>query len=177
MQAEHAVDAALLILRLDLGLILLAHGVQKLFGWFGGGGLGATAEVFDQLGFRPGKVSAILAGLGEAGGGLLIALGLLTPLGGAAVAATMLVAGSVHASAGFFEMNGGFEYPMALGIFAIGVTIAGPGSLSLDAAMDYPMAEPWMVLTALVASCAAALLLVARRNALLKRQPQVDLRS
>ena len=91
MNTAHALDVALLILRLALGLALFAHGTQKLFGWFGGGGIAGTGAGMASMGFRPGKINAVLAGLGEAGGGLLLAFGLLTPLGGAAVAATMIV--------------------------------------------------------------------------------------
>ncbi|HJR53007.1 MAG TPA: DoxX family membrane protein, partial [Gemmatimonadota bacterium] len=90
-------SAALLILRLVLGLGLAAHGAQKLFGWFGGHGLAGTGGFFEGLGFRPGKAFAVLAGLGEFGGGILLALGLGGPLGPAVVVLVMLVAiGSVH---------------------------------------------------------------------------------
>jgi putative oxidoreductase len=72
-------DAGLLTLRAGVGGVLFAHGTQKLFGWFGGHGLDATAGAFDQMGFRPARANAVAAGLGEAGGGTLIALGLATP--------------------------------------------------------------------------------------------------
>jgi putative oxidoreductase len=72
-------DLGLLGLRLGIGGTLAAHGAQKLFGWFGGAGLDKTAVMFDQIGFRPGKVNAIAAGLGEAGGGALLAAGFGTP--------------------------------------------------------------------------------------------------
>src|SRR5499425_2164951 len=79
-------NTGVLLLRLAVGLTLTAHGSQKLFGWFGGPGLNSTGQFFEErLGFRPGRRHALLAGLGEAGGGLLLALGLLTSLGAAAV--------------------------------------------------------------------------------------------
>lgn len=165
MHATHTLDLALLILRLGGGLTLFAHGGQKLFGWFGGGGLSGTAAVFERIGFRPGRVNALLAGLGEAGGGLLLALGLLTPLAGAAAAATMLVALSTHVGRGFFSGNGGFEYPMTLGIVAVALTLAGPGEYSVDAALNHPLASPWIGVTALVVGVVAALALIARRRA------------
>lgn len=87
-------DAGLLVLRAGVGGVLIAHGCQKLFGWFGGGGLNSTAGAFESMGFTPGRPSALAAGLGEAGGGALIALGLATPVAGAAAAGTMIAASS-----------------------------------------------------------------------------------
>ena len=90
-----------LLLRLSVGGFFFGHGTQKLFGWFGGHGLDATAECFEQLGLRPGKRNAIAAGAAEAGGGALLALGLATPLAGAALTGTMLTAiDRVHAKNG-----------------------------------------------------------------------------
>lgn len=77
-------DIGLLLLRSAIGLTLAAHGAQKLFGWFGGAGLNGTAGFMESLGFRPGRRQARMAGLVEAGGGLLLALGLLTPVAAAA---------------------------------------------------------------------------------------------
>ena len=94
-------NLGLLTLRAGVGGVLLAHGVQKLFGWLGGAGLTGTADAFEQMGFRPGLPSAVAAGVGEAGGGALIVLGLFTPAAGAAAAGTMIPAAAVHASAGF----------------------------------------------------------------------------
>ncbi len=79
-------DLGLLALRVGVGATLAAHGTQKLFGWFGGAGLAGTGAFFESVGFTPGRVNAVLAGLGEAGGGTLLALGLATPAAGAAAA-------------------------------------------------------------------------------------------
>ena len=95
-------DLGLLVLRAGTGAVLMAHGAQKLFGCFGGGGLEGTAAAMEHMGFRPGKQSAIAAGLGEMGGGALLAVGLATPAAGAAAAGAMAGAVSVHAPAGFF---------------------------------------------------------------------------
>ena len=108
-------DLGLLILRFVVGLTLAAHGAQKLFGWFGGYGLDGTGQFMDTLGFHPGRRHAALAGLTEAGGGVLLALGLLTPLGAALVASVMLVATiTVHLKNGFFAPGGGYEYNLVL---------------------------------------------------------------
>src|SRR5258708_6425024 len=102
-------DIGLLLLRLSVGLTLGAHGAQKLFGWFGGPGLDGTAKGMEMLGFHPGRRHALMAGLTEVGGGLLLALGLLTPLAAAIVFAVMLVAAvSAHVKRGFFLASGGF---------------------------------------------------------------------
>lgn len=101
-------DLGLLIVRLVIGITLAAHGSQKLLGWFGGGGIAGTGPFFEQLGFRPGRLHAALAGIAETGGGLLLAAGLLTPLAAAAILGVMVVAvGSVHGKKGFFLQNGG----------------------------------------------------------------------
>src|SRR5215813_8709872 len=97
-------DAGLLIGRLVVGTLMAAHGAQKLFGWFGGYGLAGTGRFLEQLGFRPGPRAALMAGLSEAAGGLLLALGAATPLAATLVVGVMLVAvGSVHRPKGFFN--------------------------------------------------------------------------
>ena len=107
-------DIGLLVLRLAVGLTMAAHGGQKLFGWFGGYGLAGTGGFMESLGFRPGRIHAALAGSAELVGGLLIALGLLTPVGSALVLAVMVVAiGSVHLPKGFFVSDGGAEYNLS----------------------------------------------------------------
>ena len=126
----------LLIVRLVVGIILAAHGSQKLLGWFGGYGIAGTGSFFEQLGFRPGRLHAALAGIAETAGGLLLAAGFLTPLAAAALIGTMVVAvGSVHWGKGFFLSTGGFEYNLVLAGGALAVAFAGPGALSLDSAL------------------------------------------
>ena len=127
----------LLMLRLVFGIALVAHAVQKLFGWFGGGGIAGTAPLMEQLGFRPGRLQAVLAGLVEAGGGLLLAAGLWTPLAAAMIIAVMLVAAvTVHLAKGFFVQQGGYEYTVVLAAGALALACTGPGAFSLDAALD-----------------------------------------
>src|SRR5437660_4196543 len=93
----------LLILRLVLGLTLAAHGSQKLFGWFDGGGPQGTASFFRGLGFRSPYAMALLAGAAELGGGLAVALGFLTPFAALALIVVMLNAiATVHWRNGFW---------------------------------------------------------------------------
>ena len=156
-------DLGLLALRLGLGGTLAAHGTQKLFGWFGGHGLEGTGAFFESIGFTPGRPNAILAGLGEAGGGVLLALGLATPAGGAAAAGTMAVAATMHKDKGFFAQDGGYEYPLMLGVAAAALALGGPGQLSLDAALGHRANRHWMRMLGL-ASIPAAVALVTRRR-------------
>jgi putative oxidoreductase len=157
-------DLGLLALRIGVGGTLFAHGAQKLFGWFGGTGLEQTGARFEQLGFRPGKTNAIAAGLGEAGGGALLAAGLGTPVAAAAVAGTMTVASSMHAARGFFNSPGGFEFPAVLGWSAAALALTGPGAASLDHAFGHRSNRSWMRKLALAAAAPAALAVIAKRR-------------
>lgn len=125
-------DTALFILRIAFGALLVGHGAQKLLGWFGGHGLEGTGGFFHALGFRPGKQMAAVAGGSEVLGGLLLALGLLSPLVGAIVVGTMLVAASVHADKGLWGASGGYELALLYGVLGAAVGIGGAGSASLD---------------------------------------------
>ena len=128
------VDAGLFVVRLVFGLVMAAHGAQKLFGWFGGYGLSAVSGMFESLGFRPGSLFARLAAGAEFGGGLLMAAGLFGPIGPAVVLSVMIVAaGSVHWANGLFAMSNGIEIPLLYGAAAIGLALSGPGRYSLDA--------------------------------------------
>ncbi|MEG9553873.1 DoxX family membrane protein, partial [Streptomyces baarnensis] len=87
-------DLGLLALRVGTGAVLAAHGSQKLAGWFGGGGIQGTTAAMEAMGFHPPKHSAVAAGLGEAGGGVLLALGLATPAAGTSGASSGMHASS-----------------------------------------------------------------------------------
>lgn len=127
-------ELGLLIIRVVVGVSLAAYGAQKLFGLFGGHGISGTGGFFESLGFHPGKLFATLAGLGETGGGLALALGLFTSFAAAAIVATMLVAiVGVHLDNGFFATNNGYNFPLVLAAAAAGLAFTGPGNLSVDA--------------------------------------------
>ncbi len=126
-------NAGLLLARSVLGLLMAAHGSQKLLGWFGGHGIALTGGFFEALGFRPGKLFAVVASLTELGSGVLVALGLLGPLGPAGILAVMIVAaGSVHAKNGLFAMTNGVEMPLLYAAGAAALALTGPGAYSLD---------------------------------------------
>ncbi|BBL78330.1 quinol oxidase [Rubrobacter xylanophilus] len=129
------VDLALLVLRLVLGVIFVAHGAQKLFGSFGGPGLKGTAGFFEQLGIRPPYPMAVVVGVVEFFGGILAALGFLTPVAAVGLILVMIVAIlTVHLRNGFFAQNGGYEFNLALIGIALALLLSGAGSYSLDAA-------------------------------------------
>ena len=147
-----ALDVGLLILRLGVGIVFALHGFQKLFGWFGGGGIDGTAGWFRSLGFGGGRVAAVLAGSSEIAGGLGLALGLLTPAAAAAVIGTMTVAAFVNGTEnGFWSVSKGWELNGYLIVVAWALATTGPGSLSLDALLGLPLEGVLVGLVALLA--------------------------
>jgi putative oxidoreductase len=133
---EAAMDAGLLVGRLVIGLLMAAHGSQKVFGWFGGYGLSGTGGFFEQLGFRPGRIFAALAGGTEIVSGLLLAAGFLGPIGPALILSVMVVAAvTVHLPGGVFAQNNGVEVPLLYGTAAVALGLTGFGAYSLDAAL------------------------------------------
>ena len=122
------------MVRIITGLLLIPHGAQKLFGWFGGHGLAATGQFFDSaLGMSPGILWAGLAGSVEFFAGLALVLGILTRPAALAVAVLLFVALTVHIPAGFFWTNGGIEYPLMWAVLALAIFLKGGGAYSLDA--------------------------------------------
>ena len=123
-------NTALLILRVCLGLTIAAHGYGK---FFRGGKIPGTAGWFDSMGMRPGKLHAVLAASTETRAGLMMAVGLLTPLAAAGIVGLMVVAGyTVHRGKGFFIVASGWEYNFILSIVAVGIAMLGPGEWSID---------------------------------------------
>jgi putative oxidoreductase len=156
----------LFIIRLVLGLLLFAHGTQKLFGWFGGYGLDGTGGFFEGVGHRPGRLMAMVAGLSEGIGGLFLVLGLLTPWAAAMVMGTMYVAAvSVHAPHGLWATNGGYELPLTNGLIATGLAFTGAGGWSIDAAAGIPWTRGWGTgLAAIFLATVAGVVVLGRRR-------------
>jgi putative oxidoreductase len=124
-------DTGLLLIRVVFGGLLTAAGLQKLFGWFGGQGLTATGALFEQIGYRPGIPFAAAAGFLEAVGGLLLMLGLLTPLATSIVVGVMLNAVSATWSGGLFGLDG-YQLALLYATVGAGVACTGPGAFALD---------------------------------------------
>ena len=144
-------DTALLILRLTVGLYLMGHGAQKLFGWFKGGGPAGTVAMTTRLGFRPPQLWAAGLSLSETGGGLLVVVGLLGPVGPLAIAAAMAVAIRVsHWGKGAFNHGGGFELPLVYLLASASLVVSGPGAYSVDDWLGIALPEPGFSIAATV---------------------------
>ena len=159
------VALGLLILRLVIGLILAAHGAQKLFGWFGGPGMTGWTGAMNRMRIRPATPWAWMSALAEFVGGIGLALGLLFPLPSAAIAGSMLVAiALVHLPKGFVS-KGGYEFNLAIIASVAALALTGPGSVSLDSAVGIHLPEPISVIVVTI------LVLVGVGVALVTRTP------
>ena len=131
-----------LVLRIGVGVILAAHGAQKLFGWFGGYGLEGTGQWMASIGLEPGYLMALLAGAAEFFGGIALIIGFLTRPAAIVSAFTMLVAMfSVHWANGFFLSNGGIEFALALTLASATIALQGAGKISVDGLISNKMAK------------------------------------
>jgi putative oxidoreductase len=159
-------DVGLLLGRLVFGLVMVAHGSQKLFGWFGGYGLTAVSGFFESLGFRPGRVFATAASVSEFVGGLLLALGFLGPIGPALILSIMIVAAvTVHLKGGLFAANNGIEVPLLYGTAAVMLALSGFGLYSFDAALGATsLWTPGIALTVLALGVVSAIVVLAVRR-------------
>lgn len=130
------IDVGLLLLRAIVGLTFAAHGAQKLFGWWEGPGIAGWQRAVGNMGFRPvGLFVALSIGF-EMIGGLLLALGLLTPFAVAAlIAQSVAIIALAHWANGFFTTKGGIEFPLALATVVTAVALMGPGRAALDTAL------------------------------------------
>ncbi len=145
------IDFGLLLLRVVIGLILAAHGSQKLFGWFGGGGIPGTQKMMRGLNVHPSMFWAYISGLNEFVGGLLLALGFLMPLGPLMLFASMFTAVvRVHAGNGFWNTNRGYEFPLALLVNVVALGFMGAGLYSIDALIHFAAPEPATMIVGMV---------------------------
>ncbi len=162
-------DLGLLILQVVIGLLMMGHGAQKLFGWFGGHGLRATADWLAGMGLRAPRFWALMAGLAEFGGGLLFALGLFHPIGPLAIIAVMIAAiALVHWSHGLWISNGGSEYSLVLTVLAAVMGLWQPGAYTLDRYFGIALPQPqtfWIGLIVVLVGLAFALFNRQRRPA------------
>ena len=132
LSVSHSGFAAL-ALRIPASTIFIAHGAQKLFGWFGGYGLEGTGQWMGSIGLEPGYFMALLAGSAEFFGGIFLLLGLLTRPTALVLAVTMLVAiFAVHFENGLFMSNNGYEFGLALLAISVSLMFAGGGKFGLD---------------------------------------------
>jgi putative oxidoreductase len=156
----------LLIARLVLGSLMVAHGGQKLFGWLGGYGLRGTGGFFEQLGFRPGVLFAGAAAVTEVASGLLVALGFLGPVGPALMISVMVVAAvSVHLHNGLLAGTNGVEVPVLYATGALALALVGTGPYSVDSALGLARFwTPGIIAAVLILGVAGALANLALRR-------------
>lgn len=169
-----ALSIGLLFVRVVIGLLMAAHGAQKLFGWFGGYGLRKTGAGFGQLGFQPGIAFAAAASITEIVSGLLVAFGFLGPIGPSLMVSVMLVAAmAVHWEHGLFAGTNGIELPLLYAAAAFGLALTGFGQYSLDAwlgiAGRWSASFTWIALTAGIVGGFA--------NLALRRRPAIAVRT
>jgi putative oxidoreductase len=144
-----------LLVRVTIGGTFFVHGTQKLFGWFGGYGPDGTGQFFESLGLRPGKRNAIVAGSTEAGCGVLVALGLATPLAAAGLSSVMITALRTAVWKDGIKPATG-EHEVLLAAAALALTETGPGVPSLDSALGLERSGPGWMLAALGAGAAGS---------------------
>lgn len=142
---NHLKDLALLMLRITTGGLVAGHGAQKLFGSFDGPGLEGFGGFLESMGMKPGKLWAMLGGLSEFGGGILTALGLLSPLGPLGIIGAMSVATfKAHTIRPIFAQDGGAELPVTNTVIASAIVLSGPGRYSFDRALGLRVPR-WLV--------------------------------
>ena len=162
MNDTDAINLALLILRVTAGVVMLAHGINHIYG---GGKIAGTGRWFASLGMKPGPLHAWIASLTEVGAGVMLIVGLLTPLAAAAIVGVMAVAWIInHRGNGFFifRPGEGWEYVMTLTMVGLALGALGAGEWSLDEALDLRddlLGVPGLAIAALVGGGGAALLL------------------
>ncbi len=159
------VSLGLLILRVVIGLTLTGHGAQKVFGWWGGPGMAVWTQSITKLRIRPAAPWAWIAALSEFGGGLLLAVGLLSPLGSLAIAGAMLVAiATVHWPNGFWNGKRGYEFNLALLASVTALALTGPGTYSLDQALGIRLPEPLTLVVGAIAVVAGVIAMLVSRS-------------
>jgi putative oxidoreductase len=172
-QKTMLLSLGLLVLRLIVGLTLAAHGAQKVFGWWGGPGINAWTAGVAKMRIRPAVPFAWLAALAELGGGLLFALGFLSPLGSLAIIATMLVAiATVHWPNGFWNAKRGYEFNLSLIAAAVAIGLGGPGTYSVDQAIGLNLPEPITFLVGVVVVVLGVAGMLALRTPKAAEQPK-----
>jgi putative oxidoreductase len=157
-------NIGLLVLRIIVGLYFVGHGAQKLFGVAGGHGLNGTGQFFEAMGLRPGRLNAFAAGAAELTAGVLLAVGLLTPLAAALITGVMIVAiATVHWSKGIWTSDGGFELNLVYIAIAFALAGVGAGDWSLDQALGLDVAGTDWAIGALSVGILGAIVPLARR--------------
>jgi len=159
-----------LVARTVIGSLFVGHGTQKLFGWFGGPGLEGTEQMMGALQMRPARANAYAAGLSETAGGALLIAGAATPLAASSLIGTMITAiRKVHQPNGPWAAQGGWEYNAVLVAALVGLIDAGPGELSVDAALGREEWGPAWAVAGLGLGAAASAFAITRGRQVAER--------
>jgi len=156
-------DIGILLVRVVIGALFIGHGLGKLFGWFGQGGIQGTGAFFESIGYQPGEQLAILAGVVEVVAGVLLVLGFLVPLAASMIIGDMINAAWFKSPDGFWVADGGFEYEFVLIILALGLTITGPGAFGVDQKKDWFGGRTGGVIVAIVLGVVSGLIMAFMR--------------
>jgi putative oxidoreductase len=163
----------LLILRVVVGALFVGHGVQKLFGWFGGPGLEGTTRFMRSLGYRNARIAALTAGVTETASGLFLGIGFLTPLAVAGIVGVMInAAATVHRHNGLWNAQGGLELPLVYAVIATSLGFTGAGAFSLDRVIGLHLAGAAYGVGAVALGLVAAMVALAMRTS--AGQPEVE---
>ncbi|MEA2647153.1 MAG: putative oxidoreductase [Chloroflexota bacterium] len=158
-------DVGLFVLRVAIGLMISAHGGQKLFGWFGGQGMNGWTGMVEKMRMRPTSLWAWTAAGTEFLGGLALAAGFMTPVAGAMLFGAMLVAAlTVHLANGFWNTKGGIEFPLTNGIACLALAITGPGAISVDTILGLQPFGPYLVVVAMLFALAGVVAALESRH-------------
>lgn len=149
------IDLGLCLIRVMAGLLMAAHGAQKLLGWWGGSSMTKWAAELDRQGMRPAWLWAWISVGGQLAG-LLLAIGLLTPITAAlSLVAPMVVVVVQKWSKGFFNVRGGIEFMVSILVIGVALAITGPGAISLDAALGFQLGLPLRIGIVVIAAVGA----------------------
>jgi putative oxidoreductase len=157
-------DLGLLVVRLIVGGLFMGHGVGKLFGWFGQGGVNGTGAFFESVGYSPGEELAIAAGIIELAAGALLVFGFMIPLAAAIIIGDMMNAAWVKSSAGFWVADEGYEYEFVLIFLALALVIAGPGLYSIDRNREWFRSRAGGVAVAVVLGVVSGIVMLVIRD-------------
>jgi putative oxidoreductase len=171
-------DSGVLILRIFVGMVVIAHGLQK-FGFLGGYGIAGTAGWLESIGFKPGRFWVWIVALAEVGGGSLLVIGLGGPIGPGLVFADLAVASiGFHGPNGFWNANNGWSWVSVIMAASLSIALTEFGAYSIDAAggLTYPdwLLPAWLVAVALVAAVA---LVIQRSQSAAARAAEADTES
>jgi putative oxidoreductase len=170
-----SIALGLLILRLVIGLTIAAHGAQKVFGWWGGSGMAAWTAGMTRMRIRPALPWAWISALSELLGGIVFALGLLSPLGSFAIIAAMAVAiALVHWPNGFWNGKRGYEFNLSIAGAAVALALTGPGSYSADDLLRIHLPEPLMLIVGTLATIAGVAIVVSTRSPAVAPKPETS---